>query len=196
MRNTLFNSPRWHRLLAPLASLLLRLSGWRLVGEAPAQRRLVLIAAPHTSNWDFALMLLAVLKAGVSLHWMGKHTLFRRPFGGLMHWLGGIPIDRSRANNVVAEMVDNYRRHDELILLITPEGTRSAGVRWKTGFYQIARGAGVPILLAFVDGERRELGFGPLFQPTGDIERDLPEIQAFYAGLRGVRGRRYRHSSS
>jgi 1-acyl-sn-glycerol-3-phosphate acyltransferase len=97
MRYTLFNSPRWHRLLAPLASWLLRRWGWRLVGEVPRTRRFVVIAAPHTSNWDFLLMLLAVFETGLDLHWMGKHSLFRRPFGGLMRWLGGIPIDRSRA---------------------------------------------------------------------------------------------------
>lgn len=190
MRHTLFNSPRWHRLLAPLASWLLRRWGWRLVGELPTVPRYVLIAAPHTSNWDFLLMLLGVLETGLDLHWMGKHSLFRAPFGGLMRWLGGIAIDRTRAGNVVAAMVEKFQQRDQLVLLITPEGTRSQVARWKTGFYQIACAADVPILMVYVDGERRELGLGPLFHPTGDIEKDLPEIQAFYAGFHGMKPRR------
>ncbi len=188
-QSTLFNTRWLQRLLRPVASGVLRLFGWHLVGPIPTLKRYVLIAAPHTSNWDFLLMLLVVLKAGINLHWMGKHSLFKPPFGGLMHWLGGIAIDRSKTNNVVSQMVEQFARRDELILLITPEGTRSQVERWKTGFYQIADGAQVPIVLAFVDGERRELGFGEVFAPSGDLDADLPKIQARYAGLRGVRTR-------
>jgi 1-acyl-sn-glycerol-3-phosphate acyltransferase len=188
-RSTLFNTRWLQRLLQPLASVLMRLSGWRLAGPVPTLKRYVLIAAPHTSNWDFVLMLLAVLKAGIDLRWMGKHSLFRPPFGALMRWLGGIAIDRRKANNVVSQMVDQFAQCDELILLITPEGTRSQVERWKTGFYQIAHGANVPIVLGYVDGERREIGFGEVFMPGGDLEADLAKIQARYAGLRGVRAR-------
>ncbi len=181
---------RWlQRLLQPLAALLMRLSGWQLLGDVPTLKRYVLIAAPHTSNWDFVLMVLAVLKAGIDLHWMGKHSLFKPPFGGLMRWLGGIAIDRSKANNVVSQMVDIYAQRDDLILLITPEGTRSQVDRWKTGFYLIAHGAGVPIVPVYVDGERRTITFGDAFMPSGDLDADLPKIQARYAGLRGVRAR-------
>lgn len=187
--STLFNSHWLQRLLRPLASFLMRISGWQLVGPVPTLKRYVLIAAPHTSNWDFVLMLLAVHKAGIDLHWMGKHSLFKPPFGGLMRWLGGLAIDRNRANNVVSQMVDAFAQRDELVLLITPEGTRSQVERWKTGFYQIAHGAGVPIVLAYVDGEKRLIGFGEVFKPSGDLNADLPKIQARYAGLRGVRAR-------
>lgn len=181
---------RWlQRLLQPLASWLMRLSGWQLVGQIPPLKRFVLIAAPHTSNWDFVLMVLVVLKASIDLHWMGKHSLFKPPFGGLMRWLGGIAIDRSKANNVVSQMVDIFAQRDELILLITPEGTRSQVERWKTGFYSIAHGAGVPIVPVYVDGEQRTLTFGEPFVPSGDLDTDLPKIQARYAGLRGVRAR-------
>ncbi len=186
---TLFNTRWLQRLLQPLASLLMRLSGWQLVGPVPTQTRYVLIAAPHTSNWDFVLMLLAVLKAGIDLHWMGKHSLFGAPFGGLMRWLGGIAIDRRKANNVVSQMVDQFAQRDQLILLITPEGTRSQVERWKTGFYQIACGANVPIVLGYVDGDKHTIGFGDVFIPSGDIDIDLPKIQARYAGLRGVKPR-------
>lgn len=189
MSYTLFNSPRWHRLLAPAAKWLLRRWGWRLVGELPDAPRYVIIAAPHTSNWDFVLMVLAVFEAGIGLHWMGKHSLFRGPFGRLMRWLGGIAIDRRRAGNAVAAMVEKFRQREKLVLVITPEGTRSRVERWKTGFYHIAHAADVPIMLVYVDGRKRELGLGPLYHPSGDIERDLPEIQRYYAGFEGIRPR-------
>lgn len=187
--STLLNTRWLQRVLQPLAAFLMRLSGWQLLGEVPTLKRYVLIAAPHTSNWDFVLMVLAVLKANIDLHWMGKHSLFRPPFGGLMRWLGGLSIDRSKANNVVSQMVDIFAQRDDLILLITPEGTRSQVDRWKTGFYLIAHGAGVPIVPAYVDGERRTITFGEAFMPSGDLDADLPKIQARYAGLRGVRAR-------
>lgn len=118
---------------------------------------------------------------------MGKNSLFPAPFGGLMRWLGGLPIDRSRANNTVAQMIEAYRNSGDLVVLIPPEGTRSRVERWKTGFYHIAHGADVPILLGFLDAGRRQLGFGPLFYPCGDLEDDLYQIQAFYRDKRGVR---------
>ena len=187
--STLVRTQWLQRLLQPLASLLMRMSGWQLLGEIPTQKRYVLIAAPHTSNWDFVLMVLTVLKAGIDLHWMGKHSLFKPPFGRLMRWLGGIAIDRSKANNVVSQMIDIFAESEELILLITPEGTRSQVPRWKTGFYQIADGAGVPIVPVYVDGDNRIIRFGESFMPNGDLEADLQKIQARYAGLRGVRAR-------
>lgn len=189
MTLTVFRTPILRPLLAALARALLRLTGWRLVGERPALPRYVLIAAPHTSNWDFPLMLLAVLATGLDVHWMGKHTLFKPPFRRLMLWLGGIPIDRTQAGNTAAQLVARYRGADELVVLITPEGTRSRVERWKTGFYHIAAGAGVPLVLAFVDAGRRELGFGGVFTLSGDLERDLPRIQAFYADKTGIRRR-------
>lgn len=186
--HTVFRTPLLNRLLGWFASALLRALGWRVVGELPAQQpKYVLIGAPHTSNWDFPLMLLAVLKVGLDLHWMGKDSLFPFPFRGLMEWLGGIPIDRSQANGQVAQTVARFQASERLVVLIPPEGTRAKVARWKTGFYHIAHGAGVPILLGFVDGRRKELGFGPLYFPSGDIERDLPEIKAFYQDKQGIR---------
>jgi 1-acyl-sn-glycerol-3-phosphate acyltransferase len=187
MRRTVFRTPGVTWVLRQLARLILWLTGWRVVGEPPRNGRCVLIGAPHTSNWDFPLMLLAVLSKELDVHWMGKDALFRRPFGGLMRWLGGLPIDRSKSNQVVQQVVDRFRGEPELIVLIPPEGTRSRVERWKTGFYYIAAGAEVPILLGFIDAPRRQLGFGATFLPTGDIERDMPEIRAFYADKRGIR---------
>jgi len=187
MSTTLFRTPVLNRLLGLLSTLLLRLLRWRVVGQPPAQRRYVLIAAPHTSNWDFPLMLMAVLKLGLDLHWLGKSSLFPRPFAGLMRWLGGIPIDRSKSNDRVAQLAALYKSSEQLVLLIPPEGTRAQVERWKSGFYYIAHGAGVPVLLGFVDAGRREVGLGPLFFPTGDFAADLAAIQAFYRDKRGLR---------
>ena len=187
MSRTVFKTPIINTLCRALSTLLLKASGWRIEGEFPDTRKLVLIGAPHTSNWDFPLMLMVVFKLGKDVHWMGKHTLFPKPFGGLMRWLGGIAIDRRQANNTVEQMVEEFNRRDELIVVIPPEGTRSKVERWKTGFYHIANGAGVPILLGFIDGERKVVGFKTLYQPSGDLENDLAEIQGYYQGIKGIR---------
>ena len=187
MTITIFRTPVIRPLLAAIARLLLRITGWKVVGAVPAANRFVLIGAPHTSNWDFVLMLMAVLDAKLAVHWMGKHTLFPKPIAGFVYWLGGVPIDRRRTNNTVAQMVERFQGVDEWILLIPPEGTRAQVERWKSGFYHIAVGAGVPIVLGFINASKKELGFGPLFQPTGDFAVDLPQIQQFYADKRGLR---------
>jgi 1-acyl-sn-glycerol-3-phosphate acyltransferase len=174
-------------MLSLVAAGLLRCFGWRLVGALPSERKYVLIGAPHTSNWDFPLMLLAVLKVRMDVHWLGKNSLFRAPFGGLMRWLGGIPVDRSKSNNLVGQLVATFQERDELVILIPPEGTRAKVERWKSGFYYVATGAGVPILLGFIDFSRKQLGFGPLFYPSGDYAVDLVEIQKFYADKAGLR---------
>lgn len=189
MATTLFRASLLQPLLARLSRGVLRVLGWRVAGELPALQRYVLIGAPHTSNWDFPLMLMAVLVANLDVHWMGKHTLFRRPFNRLMRWLGGMPIDRSQANDTVAQIIDQYGRGDPLVVLIPPEGTRSQVQRWKTGFYHIASGAGVPIVLGFIDARSKTIGFGPLFYPTGNLDTDLQAIQSFYADKTGLRPR-------
>ena len=186
MRTTVFSTPLLTPVLRGLALLILVLIGWSTRGEPLAHQRCVLIGAPHTSNWDFPLMLLVVLKLKLRLFWMGKHTLFPFPFGWLMKWLGGIPINRSASHNVVNETVRQYAENDQLIILIPPEGTRSKVTRWKTGFYHIANNAEVPILLGYVDASKKEAGFADFFTPTGDLEKDMVEIRAFYATKRGL----------
>jgi 1-acyl-sn-glycerol-3-phosphate acyltransferase len=104
-----------------------------------------------------------------------------------MRWLGGIPVDRSKTNNLVGQLVESFQRNDDLVVLIPPEGTRTKVEKWKSGFYYVAAGAAVPILLGFIDFPRRQLGFGPLFYPTGDYGIDLAEIQHFYADKKGLR---------
>ena len=186
MRMTVFSTPLLTPLLRWIAIGILKLIGWHARGKELEHQRFVLIGAPHTSNWDFPLMLLVVLKLRLQVFWMGKHTLFPWGLGWLMKWLGGIPINRSASHNVVNQTVRQYREHDELVVLIPPEGTRSKVDSWKTGFYHIASNAKVPILLGYVDAEKKEAGLADFFNPTGDLENDMREIRAFYANKKGL----------
>lgn len=156
-------------------------------GSLPANaERAVIIAAPHTSNWDLPLTLMVSFMLNLRIYWMGKETIFKPPFKGTMMWLGGISVDRSQSTNLVAmsaqALIDSPT---PMQLMIPPEGTRSKARYWKTGFYHIANTAQVPILLAFMDYERKVAGLGPAFVPTGDIEKDMVTIKAFYAGVKG-----------
>lgn len=187
MRTTIFSTPLLTPLLRLFAIAILKLIGWKAIGEEIEKPKLVLIAAPHTSNWDFPLMLLVVLKLRLQVFWMGKDTLFSFPLGGLMKWLGGIPIDRSKSHNVVDDIVIQYQQNDKFIVLIPPEGTRKKVKQWKTGFYHIANNAKVPILMGYVDASKKEAGLADFFQPSGDIENDMQEIRAFYATKKGLR---------
>ncbi len=170
-----------------LARLVLRAGGWTAEGERPAARRFVMIAAPHTSNWDLLYLLSFAALFDVRVRWMGKHTLFRGPMGSVLRALGGIPIRRHRSENVVQAMARSFEDYPELALTVPPEGTRSYTPYWKSGFYHIAREAGVPIVLSFLDSGRRRAGFGPEIIPTGDVARDMDEIRAFYADKTGRR---------
>lgn len=174
-----------------IALWLFGLAGWKVEGTAPSEDKFVVIAAPHTSNWDLPYMLAVAYQFRVRLHWMGKDSLFKPPFGWLMKAMGGIPIDRSKANNVVTQMVDVYDAADALAVAIPPEGTRSKVRVWKTGFYNIAHGAKVPIAFGFLDYRRKVGGIGGTFRTTGDYDQDLSEIKAFYAGVTGKHDQLY-----
>ena len=186
MRKTVFSTPIITPILRGISLIGLKLIGWRAIGEPLQHQRCVLIAAPHTSNWDFPLMLMIVLKLRLRIYWMRKHTLFPFPVGWLMKWLGGIPINRAASHNVVNETIRQYSENDELIVLIPPEGTRSKVDRWKTGFYHIANNANVPILLGYVDAKNKAAGFADFFTPTGDLEKDMSEIRKFYKEKTGL----------
>ncbi|HIF73744.1 MAG TPA: glycerol acyltransferase [Porticoccaceae bacterium] len=186
MRTTIFSTPIITPILRILALTVLKLCGWKTIGTDLEQKRFVVIGAPHTSNWDFPLMLSVVLKLRLEVFWMGKHTLFPFPFAWLVKWLGGIPINRAKSHSVVDETVHHYAEHEELIVLIPPEGTRAKVNSWKTGFYRIANNANVPILLGFVDVDKKQVGFAGFFYPTGDIEKDMAEIQGFYSTKKGL----------
>ena len=176
-----------NKFMAWMGLIFLKILGWRVEGEIPDIKKFVIIAAPHTSNWDFPITLAVTFVLKMKIYWMGKHVMFRWPFHGLLRWLGGIPIDRSRSHNVVEQSVQTFNAHEKLIMVIPPEGTRKKVSYWKTGFYHIAKGAGVPIVLGFLDYRRKAGGIGPTFFPTGDIEADMRQIQAFYTTITGKR---------
>jgi len=168
-------------MLKLLARWFLRLSGWEVEGGKPLERRFVLIAAPHTSNWDLPYMLALAVIYDVKISWMGKDALFRPPHGWLMRRVGGIPIVRHRRGNMVSQMARVFEESESLALVVPAEGTRGYVAHWKSGFYHIARTAKVPIVLGYMDYARRRGGFGPALLPTGDIRSDMDEIRDFYA---------------
>ena len=184
-KRTLFNTPIVTGAFRALVMLIFKLCGWRVEGETPNLEKYVLIAAPHTSNWDFPVMLAASLSRQIVVSWMGKAGLFKGWKGPLARWLGGIPIDRSQSNDVVTQVAEQYDQREQLIVIICPEGTRKKVTRWKTGFYHIATTAKVPVVLAYADYPTKTVGFGPVFTPTRDGERDIQEMQAFYEGYTG-----------
>jgi len=163
----------------------LRAFGWHVDGGVPDVRKAVVIAAPHTSNWDLPFTLAVSWKLGFPMSWLGKHTLFAGAKGKFFRAVGGIPVDRSRRSDAVANAVDVIDQHDDLFLIVAPEGTRSKTERWKTGFYHMAVGAKVPIVLGFLDYKTKRGGLGTLFWPTGDIDADMKKIRAFYATIQG-----------
>ena len=172
-------------MIKQLATLSLRLAGWTVDNRFPEHDKYVLVAAFHTSNWDFIYGILAKWSTRQRLHWVAKHTLFRGPFGPLFRAMGGIPVDRRVRHGFIDKMVDQFNSRDELKLTILPEGTRSYVDFWKTGFYYIAVQAKVPIALGYFDYPNKILGVGKTFVPSGDIEKDMEIIRQFYANKTG-----------
>jgi 1-acyl-sn-glycerol-3-phosphate acyltransferase len=187
MQHTIFDTPFLEPVLRRLSLAVLRMLGWQVHGSLSQRAaRCVVIAAPHTSNWDFPYTLMGAFALRMHIRWLGKAALFEAPFGGLMRWLGGIPVHRERSNNLVDASVQALRAAPgPLQLVVSPEGTRSRTTQWKTGFHHIARGAGLPIQLSYLDWGNRCCGLGPLVDPTQDIDADIARIRAFYAPLRG-----------
>ena len=186
MRTTIFSTPVLTPILRAISIVILKILRWQTRGGELPHQKFVLIGAPHTSNWDFPLMLMVVLKLRLRVFWMGKHTLFPFPFSGFMKWLGGIPINRSASHNVVRETVRQFKENKDLVVLVPPEGTRSKVAQWKTGFCHIANMAEVPILMGYVNAEKKEAGFADFFYPSGDVEGDLEKIREFYHPIKGL----------
>ena len=168
---------------AALGRGVLRLLGWKLSGTPPDLAKLVIIVAPHSSNWDFVIGIATVFALRLDIHFVGKRELFRGPLGPLMRWLGGLPVDRKQPEGFVDQIVALFAGRSQLLLAMAPEGTRKPVDRWKTGFYRIALAAGVPIVAAFIDHGSKRVGFGPVMVPTGDSSGDVAELQAFYGGM-------------
>ena len=185
MQYTIFDTPVINPFFRLVSRLGLWAFGWKTEGRPPQEPKFVLIAAPHPSNWDLVVTLALAFSFRIKAYWMGKSSLFRWPAGPLLKWLGGIPVVREKSTNMVERQVEEFARHERLILIVPPEGTRGRVRTWKTGFYHIACGAKVPIAMGFVDFGRKAGGFGPTFRPSGDIEKDMAELKLFYAGMKG-----------
>jgi 1-acyl-sn-glycerol-3-phosphate acyltransferase len=166
---------------------MLAAAGWRIEGELPDRPKLVIIAAPHTSNWDTVLGIAAVFALGLRVRFLGKHTLFYPPLGWLMRWLGGTPVVREAPQGAVAQAVAMIEAEPAVVLGLAPAGTRTPGTPWRSGFYHIAHAARAPILPVAFDGERRAIRLFAPFETSGDYEQDLPRLMALYEGIRGVR---------
>ncbi len=187
MHRTIFTTPVVNTLLRAFSVAFLKVTGWKVEGALPTgATKSVLIAAPHTSNWDLPYTLMVAFALRLNIYWMGKQSIFTPPFRGLMMWLGGIPVNREQASNLVAASAKALREADGTIqLVVPPEGTRSKTRYWKTGFYFIAVEAGVPIVMAYMDYADKRSGLGPVFIPTGDVEKDMVTVKAFYAPFKG-----------
>lgn len=173
------------RVACLVGRLYLWLCGWRVEGALPPVAKAVVIAAPHTSNWDLPYMLAVSWVLGVRPSWLGKRELFRWPLGAPLRWLGGLPIDRSARGNVVEQVVRRFAAAERLFLVVPPSGTRRRAAHWKSGFYHMARQAGVPIVCAYLDYRRKVGGIGPTVRARGDASADMPVIRAFYDGITG-----------
>ena len=167
----------------------LRMSGWRIEGALPAEFKFVAIVAPHTSNWDFSLGVAVIFALELRVSWLGKHSIFKPPVKNFFHRLGGIPVDRRASHGVVGACVKAFESAPALLLALSPEGTRKGVSPWKTGFYAIAVGAGVPILPVAFDYRDHVIHLLPLFRPSGDLDRDLPLIQAQFSHAHGLKER-------
>lgn len=175
------HQPSWlSRLVRRAVLAFYRLQGWTAIGAPPPDRRCVIIAAPHTSNWDFVYFLGLTDALGVKPHFMGKASLFRWPLGRFMRDMGGVSINRDANQNVVQAMIDEFARRDQFMLAIAPEGTRGAVRQWRSGFYHIAVGAKVPLVVGMMDYRTKTGGLGPAIWPTGDYHADMAKIAEYY----------------
>jgi 1-acyl-sn-glycerol-3-phosphate acyltransferase len=170
------------KLIYRLAYYFMRMLGWKFPGQKPDDKKFILLGAPHTSNWDFLITLALIHHFDIPLRYMVKDQVFKGPWAGLLRSLGAIPIDRSRRVNVVENTIEAFENNDEIVIGILPEGTRKRTEHWKSGFYHIALGARVPLVLARVDGPSKTLTLGPRLEVSGDVEADMAKIAAYYEG--------------
>ncbi len=190
MKTTIFNTPILSGILRLITNLIFRLVGWRVEGNLPDLPKYVIIAAPHSSNWDFLMFLGVIFHLKGNVKFMGKAELFRKPFGWFFYYCGGIPVDRTKSQGLVEQMVGACQKSEKFILTIAPEGTRHQVTEWKMGFYHIARNAGIPIVLAVVDGKHKTMRVGQVFHPTENMEEDIKIIQGYFAGMVGLNRRK------
>jgi 1-acyl-sn-glycerol-3-phosphate acyltransferase len=177
--------PHLSDMIAAISKGVLKCFGWTVHVEDPGTARYVLIVAPHTSNWDFVVGILAAKAIRLDAHWIGKHTLFRPPFGSLFRALGGIPVDRGNSGDLIPQVVRHFERSPDFKLGLAPEGTRSGTDHWKSGFHYIARAASVPIVMGWLDYPSKRIGMGGAFMPDDDLQHTFDRVREFYAPFRG-----------
>jgi 1-acyl-sn-glycerol-3-phosphate acyltransferase len=191
MKTTIFNTPVLSTVYHYMARFIMWLVGWHVEGTLPALPKFILIGAPHTSNWDFVLFLGVIFTLKANVRFMGKAEIFRNPFGRFFYYCGGVPVDRKKATGLVEQMVDACNKSEQFILTIAPEGTRHHVTEWKRGFYHIAKNAGIPIVMAQVDGKHKTVHImEQVFHPTEDIETDMKAIKSVFEGITGINKRR------
>lgn len=191
MNNTIFNTPMLSGAFHFLARFIMWLLGWRVDGKLPDLPKFVLIGAPHTSNWDFLLFLGVIFNLRANVRFMGKAELFRFPIGWFFYYCGGVPVDRKKSTGLVEQMVDACNKAEKFILTIAPEGTRHYVSDWKRGFYHIAKSAGIPIVMAQVDGHHKTVRImEQVFHPTDDMDADMNAIKGVFEGVAGIKPRR------
>ena len=173
-------------LLRKIARFGINISGWTIKGMVPDEERIVIIAAPHTSNWDFVLAMLAIFGLNIKLRWLGKHSIFKPGFKNFFKWLGGIPVYRDNPSNLIDNVVKIVKKEKSIVIAMTPEGTRKKVKRWKTGFLRIAKQTHSKILLISIDAPTKSIEIGNIFNPTGNSEDDLAFIQKYYSSFRGI----------
>lgn len=176
-----------------VSKFILRVLGWKMVGQLPNEKKFIIIIGPHTSNWDFILGMVVRGAMAANVRFLAKHQLFNAPYGWFFRWLGGSPVYRHKDNNLVDQVVAMYENHDEFILGIAPEGTRSEIKRWKSGFYHIACKANVPIEMVGFDFKSKEVRFREPFMPTGDIDVDFPVILDYFRSIDGCHPKNIPH---
>ena len=174
-------------MLAWISGKILKWRGWTIKGKQPELKKYVIIAAPHTSNWDFFIFLTLKWALKLRVNFIGKHTLFVGPIGWFLRKIGGRPVNRTQSKNLVDAIVDLFNTSDEFIFALAPEGTRSYKDHWKSGFYYIALKANVPIQICFLDTSNKHIGFGPLLEPSGDLQSDQKVLEEFYKNIKGIK---------
>ena len=173
-------------LLRKIARFGINISGWTIKGMVPDEERIVIIAAPHTSNWDFVLAMLAIFGLNIKLRWLRKHSIFKPGFKNFFKWLGGIPVYRDNPSNLIDNVVKIVKREKSIVIAMTPESTRKKVKRWKTGFLRIAKQTQSKILLISIDAPTKSIEIGKIFNPTGNSEDDLAFIQKYYSSFRVI----------
>lgn len=168
-----------------LCRLIYKLIGWKIIGSLPPLKKFIIIVAPHTSNKDFFICLCARYIVGVKVQFLAKSQLFFFPLGPILKALGGIPVDRSKKENKVEQVVQAFKKEKQLVLALTPEGTRGAVTRWKQGFYHIACQAKIPIIMLGPDYATKEIRIEAPFWPTGDMNQDFPKIIEYFKTIKG-----------